>query len=611
MPVDQTLGINGIGSQPRGIGSQPRLPTEGGFGAYQRAYESAHERAYQVLGAYARAQQVRKPDYSRIPLDEIGFLPDDADELRVDPSHVHRVAQHCVAAGTKLDIYQHVCLVEIPSDELQDLLDANREAIENDPLMPRFSPNIKYVCIGQQDFVYAHKLAKDGSRTLYNAGTVPIAWKETDWEGWNILKRGPLCAIYASSLLLDYDALYAVAMVPIPIPIPMVHCGGKKNSWSPWRPVLEQQEPLKSRLRLVEIAMAGEHEEDTRATLHFVKSVLATRHRLSAAASENRQTLSANVPDSTLPHRPNASSKRTCKWPCCDSNADLAAQCKVKAACSPTSSPCNRHQIPIARHAAVKCLAQTCKVKPTCAPEWMQEDMARASEPAIAPTRVNLRSASALEKEHWPAGGCQPHDVEMMTTTKRVLEEAKHGMAPADHEMAPAGHETTTSEHLRILAEQFQGMTIATPTNMPAEMLEQHVTLSDPVADHDAHVVMRQTRPRKPKNHTPTGKEWRKALRAHSCANVHTPEDIPLQRSLGEHSERMEKCDTNERRRYTIMTAVSSGGHGDPDMLPNAALMFKGPETCSQYETTSASMSNAAGVGEPIQAQSSSSASGW
>ena len=87
-----------------------------------------------------------KPGCVRIPLDQIGFWPGNRGGLGTSSHHVHEVAWDCKANKTSLKRYQHVDLIEIPQDSLQQVRDANRERCEADDCMPRFSPHMTYVC---------------------------------------------------------------------------------------------------------------------------------------------------------------------------------------------------------------------------------------------------------------------------------------------------------------------------------------------------------------------------------------------------------------------------------------------------------------------------------
>ena len=157
-----------------------------------------------------RAYSHQKQGLVRIPLPHLGFWPGDRGGIGVCAFHVHEVAHDCVTNRTKRHRYDHVDVIEIPDTARQQILDANRELCETTALMPRFSPDIKYVCASKTHFVHAHKLAKDGSRTIYNKGEVPIKWQANDEEGAQILENGPLCIIFGSPLLLDVEATTAL-----------------------------------------------------------------------------------------------------------------------------------------------------------------------------------------------------------------------------------------------------------------------------------------------------------------------------------------------------------------------------------------------------------------
>ena len=114
-----------------------------------------------------------------------------------------------------------VAVIEIPSDKLQEVHDSIRATCNAEPLLPQFSSNIKYVCLAMQHFVHAHKLAKEGSRTLYNG--VPgrllngephtqIAWSEADSEAAEILEQGPLCVIYVPDLFYESEMAIEIAV---------------------------------------------------------------------------------------------------------------------------------------------------------------------------------------------------------------------------------------------------------------------------------------------------------------------------------------------------------------------------------------------------------------
>ena len=117
--------------------------------------------------AIARAQQYRKPHLARVNLDEIGFREMNRGGLGVSSAHLQFLAKHIKDEMTQVQRYEYVDLIKIPKESLQKVLQVNRDRCEADPLMPRFSSKIKYVCITKTHFVRAHKLAKDGTHTFF------------------------------------------------------------------------------------------------------------------------------------------------------------------------------------------------------------------------------------------------------------------------------------------------------------------------------------------------------------------------------------------------------------------------------------------------------------
>ena len=161
--------------------------------------------------AIARAQQYRKPHLARVNLDEIGFREMNRGGLGVSSDLTQFLASDIEDKMTQRQRYEYVDLIKIPKDSLQKVLQVNRDRCEADPLMPRFSSKIRYVCITKTHFVHAHKLAKDGTHTLYNRGEDPIRWQDADTEGAQIIEHGPLCAMYSRRMFKDIEAADAVA----------------------------------------------------------------------------------------------------------------------------------------------------------------------------------------------------------------------------------------------------------------------------------------------------------------------------------------------------------------------------------------------------------------
>ena len=136
------------------------------------------KRPHDLEDAGDKARKHMKPCSMRIPLDQIGFWPGHRDGLGISSHHVQMVAWELKDCGTILERYEHVDLVEIPQDMLQEIRDANRDRCESDNRMPRFSPHMTYVCVSKTHFVHAQKLAKEGNRSMFNKGDVNIRWQD-------------------------------------------------------------------------------------------------------------------------------------------------------------------------------------------------------------------------------------------------------------------------------------------------------------------------------------------------------------------------------------------------------------------------------------------------
>jgi len=170
----------------------------------------------QVEDAGDRAMTYRKAEQFRVQLKEIGFWPNNRGRLGISSQHCHAVAWDCIANMTKLQRYAHVALAEIPPEMRESILAANREQCESDPLMPRFSPDMKYVCASNTHFTHAQKLFYDSMfgcpHYLFNdAKNLVIKLQDGDVECKEILSSGVMAVIYGPELLRDEDAMCAFA----------------------------------------------------------------------------------------------------------------------------------------------------------------------------------------------------------------------------------------------------------------------------------------------------------------------------------------------------------------------------------------------------------------
>ena len=189
-------------------GSQPRLLAAMKRSAADAGVTDPSDRANaEMADPSDRAQSKRKYGERRIPLEQLGFWPGNRGTLGISGHHVHEVAYDVLTRRTKIARYIHASVIEIPKDMLAEIREANRKECLSDSLMPRFSPDIKYVLATKTHFVHAHKLAQEGTRFLFNDQKTPIRWQQEDTEGHEILANGPMCVVYDADLLKDTDAV--------------------------------------------------------------------------------------------------------------------------------------------------------------------------------------------------------------------------------------------------------------------------------------------------------------------------------------------------------------------------------------------------------------------
>ena len=120
-----------------------------------------------------RALRFREEGLFRKKLDELGFLPCNRGNLGISGHHVHEVAWSCIL-GIRANRYKQVEVVRVPESCLDDWRRSNAERCESDALMPSFSPNMRFALLSKNHFTHANKLARDGNRSLFNEGKIPI-----------------------------------------------------------------------------------------------------------------------------------------------------------------------------------------------------------------------------------------------------------------------------------------------------------------------------------------------------------------------------------------------------------------------------------------------------
>ena len=161
--------------------------------------------------ALSRAYGYRKPIPMRVNLDKIGFWPGNRCNNGIFSWHVHDLAMEMMAKKVRIDRCQLMEVMEIPPELLDEFKFANQEMCENDPLMPKFSPEMCYVTASKTHVLHALKLGQEGGRKLFNLkyGSV-IEWKPDDHEAAECMRSGPVCVVYGADIFKDKDAVEAL-----------------------------------------------------------------------------------------------------------------------------------------------------------------------------------------------------------------------------------------------------------------------------------------------------------------------------------------------------------------------------------------------------------------
>jgi len=154
----------------------------------------------------------RVPGLVRVPLDQIGCWPGN----RMGgccPQHVHEVAAGIVSDGTRLSRYDSVDLVKIPAAFLEDFRDCNKAMCDSADYMPLFNADMVYVLLTKTHFTFAHKLFRDGGRTLFNLPAMgEIKLLPCDREGHMIQEQGVLASIFDEDFFREPEAMWSYAL---------------------------------------------------------------------------------------------------------------------------------------------------------------------------------------------------------------------------------------------------------------------------------------------------------------------------------------------------------------------------------------------------------------
>jgi len=156
-----------------------------------------------------RALTYREEGTERKDLALFGFLQSNRGRLGLSSRHSHEVAWSC-KPGVKLVRYKCVEVVRVPAKELEHWRIMNKNKCESDALMPKYSDRMRLACMTKTHFTHSQKLYKDGNRTLFNEGKVPLVYDSLEGEALMVQTEGPVVSVYREELWYDTEALIAL-----------------------------------------------------------------------------------------------------------------------------------------------------------------------------------------------------------------------------------------------------------------------------------------------------------------------------------------------------------------------------------------------------------------
>ena len=104
---------------------------------------------------------------------------------------------------------------------------------------------MRFALLSKTHFTHANKLVRDGNRTVFNEGKVPLIYDENNKEGARILEDGVLCCVYREELWEDAEAMLALMNADnddadinlFPNFVPFIHiCPNRMTKYSPQTP---------------------------------------------------------------------------------------------------------------------------------------------------------------------------------------------------------------------------------------------------------------------------------------------------------------------------------------------------------------------------------------
>ena len=123
--------------------------------------------SHDIVDGGDRARSYSTGAHVRTPLDQIGFWHGNRGSSGVIGYHIHRICQDILKHGTNLHRYNHVGIVEIPPHRLERIMAINRARCKTDKFMPRFSDQMRYVCLYKTHFTHMARCSSCIDEMLY------------------------------------------------------------------------------------------------------------------------------------------------------------------------------------------------------------------------------------------------------------------------------------------------------------------------------------------------------------------------------------------------------------------------------------------------------------
>ena len=131
------------------------------------------------------------------------------------PLHAHDVAFDICENGTSMRRYQHVKLVEVPEEMVQEWLATNMQKAKLNPQLADFAAMSHtepyYASLNGTHFAEAHKLIMEGKRRFWDEPEARrFMLNPADEEGRIIQESGVTALVYSAELWGDPAALLAL-----------------------------------------------------------------------------------------------------------------------------------------------------------------------------------------------------------------------------------------------------------------------------------------------------------------------------------------------------------------------------------------------------------------